>query len=126
MAQRVRLKPLREQVIVITGASSGIGLVTARAAVRDGARVVFGARSEDAIRQLDSELGERGVGIVADVSVEADVRKLADTAIQRFGGFDTWVNNAGVGIYGKVWMCRSRKSGACSTSTSGVWRPRRE
>lgn len=101
----VQLKKLGEQVIVITGASSGIGLVTARTAARQGAKLVLAARSRDALRQLEGEIraeGGEAVGVVADVGQEQDVRRIAETAIQHFGGFDTWVNNAGVSIYGRV------------------------
>jgi short-subunit dehydrogenase len=99
------LKKLNEQTIVITGASSGIGLVTARAAARRGARLVLAARSEEALRQLCDEItaaGGQATYVVADVGKEEDVRRIAETALRRFGGFDTWVNNAGVSIYGKI------------------------
>jgi short-subunit dehydrogenase len=99
------LKKLNEQTIVITGASSGIGLVTARAAARRGARLVLAARSEEALRQLADEItgaGGEAIYVVADVGKEEDVRRIAETALRRFGGFDTWVNNAGVSIYGKI------------------------
>ena len=99
------LKPLNEQVMVITGASSGIGLSTARAAARGGARLVLAARSEDALRELTHEIqnaGGQAVYVVADVSREADVEKIAARAAETFGGFDTWVNNAGVGMYGRL------------------------
>ena len=101
----VQLKKLGEQVIVITGASSGIGLVTARTAAKQGAKLVLAARSEDALRQLVDEIeaeGGEAIRVVADVGQEQDVRRIAQTAIQHFGGFDTWVNNAGVSIYGRV------------------------
>ncbi|HEY0003677.1 MAG TPA: SDR family oxidoreductase [Pyrinomonadaceae bacterium] len=101
----VKLKKLEEQVIVITGASSGIGLVTARLAARRGARLVLAARSEDALQQLVYEItssGGEAIYIVADVSQEEDVRRIALMALDRFGGFDTWVNNAGVSIYGRI------------------------
>ncbi|MDT4898509.1 MAG: hypothetical protein QOH25_3586 [Acidobacteriota bacterium] len=101
----VQLKKLSEQAIVITGASSGIGLVTARMAARQGARLVLAARSEDALRQLSGEIkaeGGEAVYVVADVGQESDVRRVASAAVQTFGGFDTWVNNAGVSIYGRV------------------------
>lgn len=101
----IKLKKLNKQTIVITGASSGIGLVTARMAARRGARVVLAARSEEAIRRLAAEINSEGgkaVYVVADVGKEEDVRRIAETATQRFGGFDTWVNNAGVSIYGKI------------------------
>ena len=102
---KIKLKKLKEQVIVITGASSGIGLVTARMAAKKGARLVLAARSEDALRQLTDELNNQGaqaVYVVADVSKQDDVKRIAQKAQERFGGFDTWVNNAGVSMYGKV------------------------
>lgn len=101
----MKLKKLNEQVMVITGASSGIGLVTARMAAKRGARLVLAARSEDALRQLTDELkasGREAIYVVADVSNEDDVQRIADEAIRRFGGFDTWVNDAGVSIYGTL------------------------
>jgi short-subunit dehydrogenase len=100
-----QLKRLAEQVIVITGASSGIGLVTARMAARQGAKLVLAARSEDALRRLTNEIkteGGEAIYVVADVGQEQDVRRIAIAAIEHFGGFDTWVNNAGVSIYGRV------------------------
>ena len=102
---KFNLKKLSEQVIVITGASSGIGLATARTAVRRGARVVLAARSGDDLQQLVNELnakGRRAVHVAADVGSEADVRRVAETARREFGGFDTWVNNAGASVYGKA------------------------
>ncbi|NVO33148.1 SDR family oxidoreductase [Hymenobacter lapidiphilus] len=102
---KTKLKKLSEQTIVITGASSGIGLVTARQAAKAGARLVLAARSEDALRQLTEELSEQGcevIYVVADVSKQADVKRISSEARQKFGSFDTWVNNAGVSMYGKV------------------------
>jgi short-subunit dehydrogenase len=101
----VRLKPVKDQVIVITGASSGIGLTTARMAAKEGAKLVLAARSEEDLKQLADEINSAGgqaVHVVADVGNEADVRRIADAATQRFGGFDTWVNNAGVGMFGRI------------------------
>lgn len=101
----VQLKKLDEQVVVITGASSGIGLVTARMAARRGAKLVLAARSEEALRKLTDEIKEEGgeaVYVVADVGYEDDVRRISDAARRTFSGFDTWVNNAGVSIYGRV------------------------
>ncbi len=101
----VRLKRLRDQVVVITGASSGIGLTTARMAARRGARLVVAARSGDELERLAAEIraaGSDAVPVTCDVSHEADVRDLADAAVQYFGGFDTWVNNAGVDIIGRI------------------------
>lgn len=101
----VRLKKLSEQAVVITGASSGIGLVTAREAARRGARVVLVARNEQALREITDEINSRGgeaVYVAADVSRLEDVRRVAREAVARFGGFDTWVNDAAVSIYGRV------------------------
>ncbi|HXG83938.1 MAG TPA: SDR family oxidoreductase [Pyrinomonadaceae bacterium] len=100
-----QLKKLNEQVIVITGATSGIGLVTARMASKRGTRLVLAARNEETLRRLADELASKGgeaIYVVADVGKEADVRRVAEAAIERFGGFDTWINNAGVSIYGRV------------------------
>ncbi len=101
----MKLKKLKNQIVVITGASSGIGLVTARMAAKAGAKLVLAARSQNALRQLVDEItkaGGQAIAVVADVGVRDDVRAIAQAAVDRFGGFDTWVNDAGVSIYGKV------------------------
>lgn len=101
----VKLKRLNEQVIVITGASSGIGLATAEIAVERGARVVLAARSEDELRDVAARLnrnGKRAAFIAADVADEGAVQRIASHAIAEFGGFDTWVNNAGISVYGRL------------------------
>ena len=102
---KIRLKGLGEQVIVITGASSGIGLTTARLAAKRGARLVLAARSQRALQHLTDELRQGGgevVYVVADVGKQTDVNRIARAAREHFGGFDTWVNNAGTGIYGRL------------------------
>jgi short-subunit dehydrogenase len=99
------LKPLHQQVVVITGASSGIGLVTARIAARAGAGVLLASRNEDALRTITAELqanGAQAAYVVADVSKREDHKRIARTAIERFGGFDSWVNNASVGTAGEL------------------------
>jgi short-subunit dehydrogenase len=101
----LKLKSLGEQVVVITGASSGIGLVTAREAARRGAKLVLAARSEEALSRLAEEINAAGgeaVYVGADVGREEDVRRIAEAALARFGRVDTWVNNAGVSIYGRI------------------------
>jgi short-subunit dehydrogenase len=100
---RPRLKPLRDQVIVITGASSGIGLVTAREAARRGASVFLISRNADALaKQCDdiTRTGRARAGFAAaDVGDESQVLAATDRALELFGRIDTWVNAAGVGIY---------------------------
>jgi short-subunit dehydrogenase len=101
----VDLKPLDRQVVVITGASSGIGLATARMAAERGAQLVLTARSEDALRELTDEIAAQGgdaVYVVADVRDRADVREIAETALDTYGGFDTWINVAGAFVYGRL------------------------
>lgn len=100
----IKLKPLNQQVIVITGATSGIGLCTARLAARRGARLVLAARNEDALGKLCHELSIAGTQCyyaVADVGDLDSVRRIASEALSAFGSFDTWINNAAVSIYGK-------------------------
>jgi NAD(P)-dependent dehydrogenase (short-subunit alcohol dehydrogenase family) len=102
---RLRLKPLEQQVLVITGASSGIGLVTARQASQRGARVVLAARNEKDLRRATEEIrrgGGRAAFTVADVADAAQVDAIADTALREFGRIDTWVNNAAVSMYGRI------------------------
>jgi len=100
-----QLKPLSDQVMVITGASSGIGLATARMAAARGARLVLVARSAQSLEHLTDEIragGGEATFVVADVSRQEEIRAAALHAIDRFGGFDTWVNDAGTGMYGKI------------------------
>jgi NADP-dependent 3-hydroxy acid dehydrogenase YdfG len=101
----MKLKNIAEQTMVITGATSGIGLATARMAADAGARLVLVARNEDALRELTNEInsnGNRAVYAVADVADEQALRAAAGKAKAEFGGFDTWVNNAGGSIYGRI------------------------
>src|SRR3954468_18456334 len=105
MSLALSFKPLREQVIVITGASSGIGLTTARMAASAGAKLVLAARNHEALQRLEREINASGgesCHVDADVGSGADVQRIVDAAIERFGGFDTWVNNAGVSVYGRL------------------------
>jgi short-subunit dehydrogenase len=102
---KIHLKPLSEQVIVITGASSGIGLTTAEMAAARGARVVLTSRNErdllDAVNRIRSN-GGRAFHTAGDVANPDALDAAADLAIEQFGRIDTWVNNAGVGVYGKL------------------------
>jgi short-subunit dehydrogenase len=101
----IQLKAVGDQVIVVTGASSGIGLATAELASRRGAQVVLAARSKVTIERLSSELntaGGRTVAFACDVADRAQVKRVADETVRRFGRIDTWVNNAGTSIYGRL------------------------
>ena len=101
----VSLKKLEDQTIVLTGATSGIGLTTARKAAERGARLVLAARSEDDLRRLTDEItgnGGEAVWVAADVSNQDDVRAIAERAKEAYGGFDTWVNNAAAALYGRL------------------------
>lgn len=101
----MQMRPLEEQTIVITGASSGIGLSTARIAAERGARVVLASRNAEALTEAVTEIraaGGQALAVVADVGRREDVERIADEAIAVYGGFDTWVNNAGVTVFGTI------------------------
>jgi short-subunit dehydrogenase len=100
-----RLKPLARQTVVITGASSGIGLATARLAQQRGARLVLVARNEEALRRIAEDLRRRGGQVeyvAADVADREALEAAARRAREAFGGFDAWVNDAGVSTYGEI------------------------
>ncbi len=95
--------PRGRQVVVITGASSGIGRATALRFADQGWAVVLGSRREQALTELAEECRERGgegVAVATDMTDAAAVQALADAAVERYGRIDVWVNNAAVGIYG--------------------------
>ena len=88
-----------EPVLIITGASSGIGAATARAAAENGYRLVLAARREDELGKLAEELGgpERAIAVRCDVTEWEDNERLASAAIDAFGGFEAVFANAGFG-----------------------------
>ena len=101
----MRLRNINEQVMVITGATSGIGLTTARMAAEQGAQLMLIARNEEALVELCNEINESGgraIHYAADVADERSLRDAAYKAVSELGRIDTWVNNAGVAIYGKL------------------------
>lgn len=92
------MKP-KDKVAVITGGTRGLGFSTAEALAKAGARVVVSSRSKSSVDAAVAELTSRGyeaAGIAADVADRDQVQQLARFAIDRFGGIDIWVNNAGV------------------------------
>jgi NADP-dependent 3-hydroxy acid dehydrogenase YdfG len=98
-------KPLADQVMVLTGASSAVGLCTAQLAAQAGARLVLVARSSNVLESLVGLIGDHGgeaISLAADVSVREEVLAAAQAAVGRFGRIDTWINNAGVCIYGRL------------------------
>jgi NAD(P)-dependent dehydrogenase (short-subunit alcohol dehydrogenase family) len=98
---------LAGQVIIVTGASSGIGEATARRLVRAGAKVAISARRSDRLDVLARETDPTGANILAvpgDITSDADRRRLVDETSRKFGRIDGLVNNAGYGIRGPVEM----------------------
>lgn len=98
------MKDLHDKVVVITGASSGIGRATAAEFASEGASVVLAGRDAGALKEAETEAQKRGAKTliaIADVTDENAVEKLADQAEETFGHIDIWVNNAGVGLFAK-------------------------
>jgi len=95
-------KPIAEQVVVITGASSGIGREAALLFGKAGASVVLTARNEDALHAVAGmieQAGGRALVVPADVTDWEQVQQVAKSAVDTFGRIDTWINNAGISVY---------------------------
>jgi NADP-dependent 3-hydroxy acid dehydrogenase YdfG len=88
----------KSQVVVVTGASAGIGASLARELGKRGASVVLAARRADKLAQVAAESGPSTLTVQADVTKRADVERIASAAKERFGHVDVWVNNVGRGI----------------------------
>jgi NAD(P)-dependent dehydrogenase (short-subunit alcohol dehydrogenase family) len=98
----VQLKPVGDQVVVLMGASSGIGRETALRFAKSGAKVVVSARGEEGLDSLVEEIrGEGGeaTAVVADTSEFGQVKAVADRAVEEYGRLDTWVHLAAVGLF---------------------------
>ena len=89
---------MADRIVVITGASSGIGAALAEELGRRGDAVVLVARREARLREVEAKAGRKTLVVVADVSRRDEVRKVVAVALERFGRIDVWVNNAGQGI----------------------------
>ncbi|MCB9150981.1 MAG: SDR family oxidoreductase [Caldilineaceae bacterium] len=94
--------PLTNKVVIITGASSGIGAATARALAALGCKLVLAARSVDKLDALAVELGEHALAIPADVTKSSDIVHLVERTVQHFGRVDVLFANAGIYIPGQV------------------------
>lgn len=87
---------IQDKVVVITGASSGLGEATARLLASEGAKVVLAARRSDRIQALAEELGENALAVPTDVTDLKQVQQLVDKAVEAFGRIDVMLNNAGL------------------------------
>lgn len=102
---RPRMKPLEQQVVVVTGASSGIGLATARLAAQRGASVVLVSRNEPELARIEAQIraaGGRASHVAADVADRERLRAVVEHCVREHGGFDTWVNDASVSVFGEL------------------------
>ncbi len=99
------MRSLADQVVIITGASSGLGEASARRLARSGAKLVISARRAERLEALARELDPYGqcvLAVATDVTVDADRRRLVTDALRKFGRIDALVNNAGYGTRGPV------------------------
>lgn len=100
----IQLKPIQEQVVVVVGASSGIGRITALQFAEKGAKVVISSRSIPGLTSLLNEIEQRGgtaIAIPADVADFNQVKAVADKTVDTFGRIDTWVHAAATGIFSR-------------------------
>jgi NAD(P)-dependent dehydrogenase (short-subunit alcohol dehydrogenase family) len=93
---------LEGKVVLVTGASAGIGAALARDAVRRGGRVVLLSRRRERLDALAAELGERALAVAGDVTVDGDVARAVRLGVDRFGGVDVLFANAGFGVAGTL------------------------
>lgn len=98
-----QLRDLKDQVIVITGATAGMGAATAKELVEQGAKVVLNARNEARLKEIVASLGDANATFVAGDCSEPEVaRAIAKAALDKFGTIDAVVPNAGIGMYGSI------------------------
>ena len=118
---------MNDKVVIVTGASRGIGRATALAMARAGAHVVAAARTEAQLHALADEIaretGRRALACVTDVAVEADIRRMVRRAIEAYGRVDVLVNNAGFNTRkAKIWEMRADEWDAmCAVNLRGAF-----
>ncbi len=98
----MQLKPITEQVVVVMGASSGIGRLSALRFAERGAKVVVSARGEAGLHSVVDEIRGKGgeaIAMTADVAEFDEMKAVADAAVGEYGRLDTWVHIAGVGLF---------------------------
>jgi short-subunit dehydrogenase len=96
---------LPQRVVVITGASSGIGLSAALAFAKEGARLVVAARTQLTLERVAAScrrMGAQAIAVPTDVTNPLQIKHLVEETLRRFGQIDVWINNAGVGTFGKL------------------------
>ena len=96
------MESLQDRVVIVTGASAGIGRATADELIGAGARVVVGARRRERLAAIEAAHPGRAVAVEMDVRRPEDARRLVATALERFGRIDALVANAGIGMYGGI------------------------
>ncbi|MBQ5648431.1 MAG: SDR family NAD(P)-dependent oxidoreductase, partial [Alistipes sp.] len=92
---------MRDKVVIITGASSGIGEAMARLYAKMGAKVILGARNEERLSQLVQAIRSEGgeaLFVATDVTKEEDCRRLVERAVEEYGGVDVMICNAGISM----------------------------
>lgn len=97
-----QLRDLTGKVVIITGATAGIGAATAKALVEMGCKVVLNARNEARLKEMVTTLGPNSVYVAGDCSEPDLARKVAKAALDNFGTIDAIVPNAGIGFYGSI------------------------
>jgi NADP-dependent 3-hydroxy acid dehydrogenase YdfG len=86
------------KVVVITGASAGIGATSARLLAQQGMSLSLLARRQDVLAQVAAECGAKAMALKTDVTQRAEVRRAVQSTLERFGHIDVWINNVGQGI----------------------------